>query len=220
MALLALAVTFAGSQVSGISILSETSSLAGTTDFLDDVADLLEDEDRPVLWTGPGSGPDGWEIFPNSWHAFGKPVSVTYGRDVRNLDEANGPFAPDPVLDDTAIERLLACTEEGSAYVVEFSREGGDLGERLEEDSVVDVQEVGSASATLPLLRHLDTKAWIEMPVVADVWSVEAPPSELPTCTGAPRRPPSPDACRGTPSAYPSGTTPRTVSDVVTYSCP
>ena len=184
--LLALAVTFAGSQVSGISVLSETSSLAGTTDFLDRVTDLLEDEERPVLWTGPGSGPDGWEIFPNSWHAFGKPVSVTYGRDVRNLDGANGPFAPDPVLDQDAIEALLACTDEGSAYVVEFSREGGDLDERLADDSALRVQELGTATATLPLLRHLDTKAWIEMPVRADVWSVEAPPSELPACTDAP----------------------------------
>jgi hypothetical protein len=183
---LVLGVVFAGSQLSGISILSETSSLAGTTDFLDRVADLMDDEDRPVLWTGPGSGPDGWEIFPNSWHAFGKPVSVTYGRDVRNLDGSQGPFAPDPVLDEDAIEDLLACTDGGSAYVVEFSRKGGDLDERVGDDAVLEVEEVGTATATLPLLRHLDTKVWIEMPVRADVWSVEASPSELPECSAAP----------------------------------
>lgn len=178
----ALLIAFVSSQFRGIVLTQRQDSFDGVTEFYEELVELLPDRERLILWTGPGAGPDRWPVFPNSWHAFGKPLQASYGRQVLNFPRGSEPFAPDPVLDTAQTLALLGCLPDARAYVVEFSStHPADLDERL-SNSPITVDELGSAHAEVPLLRQLGTREWETMVMDAHVWQVRADPAEVTTC--------------------------------------
>lgn len=177
-----LVLAFVGTQVNGLRLVTDDTVLAGTASMYEQLDDLLADDDRAILWTASGDGPDGWPIFPNSWHAFGLPLEATYGRSFVNPGPPDDPFRPDEVLDTDRVDDLLACHPSSRVYAIEFSRQGNsDLDERL-EGSAVDLERVGDVSVDAAILRHLNTKVWEEMPMRATVWDLTADPASLPEC--------------------------------------
>ena len=148
--------------------------MRGAYPLAEELADVALEQGEPVLWSSAGGVGVADYFFPNSWMALAKPLVLTWGVDVRNLERPDD-FAPDEMVDAGQIALTATCADSDAVTVLEVTLEGTPLDVRL-ADSGLDVHHVASVQGGWRILSQLETTTdWRTIEFHVEAWSVGVP---------------------------------------------
>ncbi|MCU1598729.1 MAG: hypothetical protein JWQ47_2468 [Glaciihabitans sp.] len=161
------------------------SYLDGAQQFQAKLDASIPNKKVPVLWTSTSTSVLPGFFFPNTWMAFARPMQVSYGYNVKRIDNRNN-IDRDEVVGYTVLEQELACSSTGSILVFELQNTGKNLGSRIVDPNLT-ITRLASDRGRLSLLSEPPTNGgWQYLSLTVDVWKVTATSSgTLPTCSPA-----------------------------------
>lgn len=153
----------------------EKTYVDGNRDFQNRIGELVPPSAGPVFWSSTtGDRLDDF-YFPNTWMAFGVPLSRSQGFEVLNVVQEIDDFAPDDVASASVLADALSCVGGDSIVVIETDAGGEKLPARLAADvaagSIV-IDELGSAESDIDLLAQPPVDGWTTARVRVDAWLV------------------------------------------------
>lgn len=175
----ALAVVAAGVAGPTISRMGQETTQSNAIQFMVGIDALLGEPSTPVLWSSTTGGPPARFGYPNTWHAFGVPLGLTFGHRLVNVPRPGDSFEPDQVVTPAAMAAVAACQPDGRVLVVEVDPGAGTaLTDRVESDDGLEVRRLGDEAVVIPRLAQPPTRGWSYSEVRAIVYeasgSVEA----------------------------------------------
>jgi hypothetical protein len=161
------------------------SYMDGAQQFQAKLDSSIPNKKEPVLWTATSSKQLPGFFFPNTWMAFARPMEISYGYNVKRIDNRNN-FDRDEVVNSTVLEQELACSSTGSIIVFELQNTGKNLGSRISDPNLT-ITSLASDRGRLSLLSEPPTNGgWQYLSLKTDVWKVTATSTgTLPTCSPA-----------------------------------
>lgn len=169
----------AATQAPQLALISSDTYMKGAYSLDKELAGQVPNQKIPVLWTSTSTRQIRNFFFPNTWLAFGQPLSVSFGDDVLYLNRNN--FLHDQVASPEVVGQALSCASATSMIVLE-SDEGGKTIEQRVSPNEFTVTRLKTVSRTVSLLsqppRH---GTWQHLKFTVTAYRVTAT-GTLPTC--------------------------------------
>jgi hypothetical protein len=154
--------------------------MAGAYQFDHDLAALVPNASDKVIWSAsrayasPAVVPG--FVFPNTWMAFAKPMTRTFGLDVVDLDNRSDT-RPDEVLTATMLEQQAACSSATSFVVFESELGGPALDSRVTTPGIT-FTALGSKRSDISLLSQPPKNGdWTHFRLTVRAWTVTIDPA-------------------------------------------
>jgi hypothetical protein len=173
---------FAGTEAHNLKLIASGSYMNGAAQYQAKLDSSIPNKQEPVLWTATSSKQYPNYFFPNTWMAFARPMEVSFGYNVKRIDNRNN-FGPDEVVSADTLENELACSPTSSVTVFELQDGGPNVGARI-SDSKLAITKLATDRGTISLLSQPPVNGgWQYLHFTTDVWKVTAAPgAELSAC--------------------------------------
>jgi hypothetical protein len=161
-------------------LIEKDTFMAGAYQFDHDLAALVPNTSDKVIWSAskayssPAVVPG--FVFPNTWMAFAKPMTRTFGLDVVDLGNRSDT-RPDEVLTATTLEQQAACSSATSFVVFESELGGPALDSRVTTPGIT-LTPLGSKRSDISLLAQPPKNGdWTHFRLTVRAWTVTIDPA-------------------------------------------